>query len=575
MPPIKKALISVSDKTGVAEFAKRLTDLGITVISTGGTAKTLAEAGVAVTTVETVTGAKEILGGRVKTLHPKIHGGILAVRDNTVHTQEMSENGIETVDMVVVNLYPFEKTVAKPGVLFAEAVENIDIGGPAMVRAAAKNHRFVTVVTDPADYATVADEIAAGGVSDKTRNRLARKAFALTSRYDRAITEFLSERADGEQQGVENQDTVTQRSKPGRSEPERPKPERSEPGRSDNGESGVSGGGFPDRLVIRLSKRMDLRYGENPHQKGAFYVDEDNDNGEHCNSEHRNGVPPCVGTAEQIQGKELSLNNIFDTDSAFELAKEFDPQKGAVCVIVKHNNPCGVALGATVAEAFEKARACDPVSAFGGIIALNREADEKFAAALADMFVEVVIAPGFTADCLKAFAKKPNIRVLKTPPFASAARGGTDIKKVAGGALVQEKDTGTEADFDGATVPTKNRPTAEQMADLLFAWKVCKHVKSNAIVLAKGGATVGIGAGQMSRVDSVRLAAMKAQSPTAGCVMASDAFFPFRDGIDEAAKAGITAAVHPGGSVRDKETTSAADGHEMAVLLTGVRHFKH
>ena len=524
MPPIKKALISVSDKSGVAEFAKRLTELGVTIISTGGTAAALEEAGVSVVRVEEVTGAKEILGGRVKTLHPKIHGGILAVRDDPGHAKQMEDGGIEPVDMVVVNLYPFEKTVAKPGVSFAEAVENIDIGGPAMVRAAAKNHKFVTVVTDPADYGAVADEIAAGGVSDETRNRLALKAFALTSGYDRAISNFLS-------------------------------------GRDGGGENSA----FPDRLVIDLSKRMDLRYGENPHQKGAFYVD----------ANVKNTGEPCVGTARQIQGKELSLNNIYDTDSAFELAKEFDPEKGVACVIVKHNNPCGAALGASAAEAFEKARQCDPVSAFGGIIALNCEADEKFAAALADMFVEVVIAPGFTEDCLKTFAAKPNIRVLQTPPLASAAHGGADIKKVTGGALLQDRDTGAEADFDGAESPTKNPPTAEQKADLLFAWKVCKHVKSNAIVFAKDGATVGIGAGQMSRVDSVRLAAMKAQTPTEGCVMASDAFFPFRDGIDEAAKAGIKAAVHPGGSVRDNETTAAADEHGMAVLLTGVRHFKH
>ena len=524
MPPIKKALISVSDKSGVAEFAKRLTELGVEIISTGGTAAALEEAGVSVACVEEVTGAKEILGGRVKTLHPKIHGGILAVRDDPGHTKQMKDGGITPIDMVVVNLYPFEKTVAKPGVSFAEAVENIDIGGPAMVRAAAKNHKFVTVVTDPADYGAVADEIAAGGVSDETRKRLALKAFALTSGYDRAISNFLS-------------------------------------GRDGGGENGV----FPDRLFIDLVKRMDLRYGENPHQKGAFYVD--------ANVKNTGG--PCVGTARQIQGRELSLNNIYDTDSAFELAKEFDPEKGSACVIVKHNNPCGAALGGGAAEAFEKARQCDPVSAFGGIIALNCEADEKFAAALADMFVEVVIAPGFTEDCLKTFAAKPNLRVLQTPPLVSGVNGGADIKKVTGGALLQDRDTGAEADFDGATCPAKNTPTAEQRADLLFAWKVCKHVKSNAIVFAKDGATVGIGAGQMSRVDSVRLAAMKAQTPTEGCVMASDAFFPFRDGIDEAAKAGIKAAVHPGGSVRDNETTAAADEHGMAVLLTGVRHFKH
>ncbi len=518
---IKKALISVSDKTGVEEFAKQLKKLGVEILSTGGTAKTLEQAGVAVTKVETHTHAKEILGGRVKTLHPKIHGGILAVRDDPKHIKQMRENGIEPIDMVVVNLYPFERTVAKPRVSFTEAIENIDIGGPAMTRAAAKNHRFVTVITDPADYPAVIEELEkpSAEVSKKTRLRLAQKAFALTAGYDSAISGFLSSTA---------------------------KPDT----------------GFPDKLSVNLIKKTDLRYGENPHQRAAFYTD--------------NPSEPCVSNAKQLQGKELSLNNIYDTDSAFELAKEFNPKKEAVCVIVKHNNPCGVATAQNPADAFVLAKQCDPVSAFGGIVAFNREVDPQTARHIADMFVEVVIAPGFSKESTGILSEKQNLRVLETPRTGGAHSGSSrDFKKVTGGALIQDRDSTSDSDFEGAKSPTRRQPEKSEILDMQFAWKVCKHVKSNAIVFAKNGATVGIGAGQMSRVDSVKLAAIKAQSPTEGCVMASDAFFPFRDGIDEASKAGITAAVHPGGSVRDKETTAAADEHGMAVLLTGVRHFKH
>lgn len=522
MQPVKKALISVSDKSGIADFAKALDGLGVEILSTGGTAKTLEEAGVPVTRVESRTQAKEILGGRVKTLHPKIHGGILAVRDNPEHSEQMKENGIEPIDMVVVNLYPFEQTVAKPGVSFEEAIENIDIGGPAMVRAAAKNHRYVTVITDPADYPAVTEELKSSGgtVSGETNLLLAQKAFRLTAGYDAAISGFLSPRKEK--------------------------------------------GAFPDKLTINLTKRADLRYGENPHQNGAFYTEADT--GE-----------PCVSNARQIQGKTLSLNNIYDTDSAFELAKEFDPEEdGAACVIVKHNNPCGVALAEKPADAFLRAKECDPVSAFGGIVAMNREMDKETARHIADMFVEVVIAPGFSEECVKILSEKQNLRVLETPSIRRGG-GGTvyDVKKVAGGALIQDRDSAADSDLESATSPTRRKPSPEEIADMRFAWKVCKHVKSNAIVFAKGRATVGIGAGQMSRVDSVKLAAMKAQNSTDGCVMASDAFFPFRDGIDEAAKAGIKAVIHPGGSVRDEETTAAADEHGMAMLLTGVRHFKH
>lgn len=518
MRPIKKTLISVSDKSGIVEFAKRLRELGIEILSTGGTAKTLEKAGIAVTQVESHTRSKEILGGRVKTLHPSIHGGILAIKDNPEHKKQMEENGIESIDMVVANLYPFEQTIAKPGVSLEEAIENIDIGGPAMVRAAAKNHAFVAVVTDPADYEVVIEEMKSSGeVGEKTRLRLAQKAFALTARYDSAITAFLSQSADG--------------------------------------------AGFPENITVHLKKQMDLRYGENPHQKGAFYIEQTAD--------------ACVSTAKQLQGRELSLNNIYDTDSAFELAKEFDPDKSAACVIVKHNNPCGVALGKTPAEAFEKAKACDPVSAFGGIVALNCEADAKIARHITDMFVEVVIAPGFSPECFKILSQKQNMRVLKTPAINKKRAESHDIKKVTGGALIQDRDSTADEDFESASSPTDRKPTLAEIADMQFAWKVCKHVKSNAIVFAKDSATVGIGAGQMSRVDSVKLAAMKAEKPTEGCVMASDAFFPFRDGIDEAAKAGIKAVIHPGGSIRDEETTAAANEHEMAVLLTGIRHFRH
>ncbi len=519
MQPVKKTLISVSDKSGITDFAGELCKLGIEILSTGGTAKALEEAGVAVTRVETHTQAKEILGGRVKTLHPKIHGGILAVRNNPEHSQQMRENGIEPIDMVVVNLYPFEKTVAKPNVSFTEAVENIDIGGPAMVRAAAKNHRFVTVVTDPADYAGVIEEIKSSGgeVSEKTRLLLARKAFALTARYDSAISGFLSKTS-------------------GRDE------------------------GFADTISINLTKRMDLRYGENPHQKAAFYTEDT--------------AGCCVSTARQIQGKELSLNNIYDTDSAFELVKEFDPAQGAACVIVKHNNPCGAAVAQTPAEAFTKAKQCDPVSAFGGIVSLNCEMDTETALLITGMFIEVVIAPGFSPECVEILSKKQNLRVLRASGIKQD-RAGYDLKKITGGALIQDRDEAADSDFDSASFPTERKPSSSETADMIFAWKVCKHVKSNAIVFVKNRATVGIGAGQMSRVDSVKLAAMKAQSPTRGCVMASDAFFPFRDGIDEAAKAGIKAVVHPGGSIKDEETTAAADEHNMAVIMTGVRHFKH
>ncbi len=527
MQPIKKALISVSDKSGVSEFARQLSELGIEILSTGGTAKALQHAGVAVTQVESHTRSKEILGGRVKTLHPAIHGGILAVRDNPEHIKQMEENGIEPIDMVVANLYPFERTVAKPDVSFDEAIENIDIGGPAMVRAAAKNHRFVTVITDPADYPAVIEELKSSGgtVSEKTRLLLAEKAFRLTAGYDSAICGFLRPHSMGE----------------------------------DGGE-----GNFPNKITLLFTKQMDLRYGENPHQKGAFYTE--------------NSVSAsCVSNARQLQGKTLSLNNIYDTDSAFELAKEFDPQTdGAACVIVKHNNPCGVALAQEPSEAFLKAKQCDPVSAFGGIVALNCEVDSETARHIADMFVEVVIAPGFSKECVKILSEKQNLRVLETPPVKrDGSAAAYDVKKVTGGALIQDKDATADSDLESATSPTERKPEPKEIADMRFAWKVCKHVKSNAIVFAKDCATIGIGAGQMSRVDSVKLAAIKAQSPTEGCVMASDAFFPFRDGIDEAAKAGIKAVIHPGGSVRDQETTEAANEHGMAVLLTGVRHFKH
>ncbi|MXZ13239.1 MAG: bifunctional phosphoribosylaminoimidazolecarboxamide formyltransferase/IMP cyclohydrolase [Candidatus Dadabacteria bacterium] len=521
MTTIKKAVISVYDKKGITKLAKGLGELGVEILSTGGTAKRLRDGGAKVTEISDYTGFPEILGGRVKTLHPKIHGGLLGIRDDERHSEEMAENSIEPIDMLVVNFYPFEEVAAKEGTSFSEAMENIDIGGPAMLRAAAKNHASVTVLTDPADYGTVLRELRKnkGTISPETNFRLSAKAFSYVSRYDAAISNYLSS---------------------------------VEPGGARNT--------LPGTYTLYLEKKFDLRYGENPHQRGAFYTE--SGIGDAC----------CVANARQLQGKELSLNNIYDTDSAFELVREFSD---TACVIVKHNNPCGAALGATPAEAFSRARECDPESAFGGIIAFNREVDETAAEEVASMFAEVIIAPGFSEKALMLLSARKNLRVLLTGGMGIGGAGSWDIKKVTGGALIQQSDRDWGDDFSDIKIPTKRKPTEEEMADLRFAWKVCRHTKSNAIVYARDRRTVGIGAGQMSRVDSVRIAGMKARTPTDGSVLASDAFFPFRDGVDEAARVGITAIAQPGGSIRDKEVIAAADEHSMAMVLTGKRHFKH
>jgi phosphoribosylaminoimidazolecarboxamide formyltransferase / IMP cyclohydrolase len=519
--PIKRALISVSDKTGIVAFARELQARGVEILSTGGTAKLLAQEGVAVIEVSAHTGSPEIMDGRVKTLHPKIHGGILGRRgtDDAV----MTEQGITPIDMVVVNLYPFEQTVANPDCDLPTAIENIDIGGPAMVRAAAKNHHDVTIIVDAADYTTVLAEMAAhqSSVTHPTRFQLAVKAFAHTAHYDGAVANYLSRiQSDGSQSR------------------------------------------FPAILSLQFSKRQDMRYGENPHQEAAFY------------QEHK-PAESSVSTAQQLQGKELSYNNIADTDAALECVKAFAE---TACVIVKHANPCGVALGANVLEAYERAYQTDPTSAFGGIIAFNRPLDRATAQAIIDrQFVEVIIAPAIHPDARDVLSHKQNIRVMTCGPLPNRFVPMLDYKRVIGGLLVQDRDLGAVSGAD-LKVVTQLAPTAQQLNDLQFAWTVAKFVKSNAIVYAKNGQTVGIGAGQMSRVYSARIAAIKAADAgldVRGSVMASDAFFPFRDGMDSAAEVGIAAVIQPGGSIRDDEVISAANQHQMAMVFTGMRHFRH
>jgi phosphoribosylaminoimidazolecarboxamide formyltransferase/IMP cyclohydrolase len=519
MRKAERALISVSKKDGIGNLANELKEFGIEILSTGGTAKLIRDAGVPVTEISDYTQLPELLSGRVKTLHPKIHAGILAVRDNEAHLRDMEDHGIKPIDIVVVNLYPFEEVIKKEGVDLEEVIENIDIGGPTLLRAAAKNYRYITVVAFPEDYKTVINELKRnnGSIPVEVNFNLAVKAFSYVSRYDAAISNFLG--------SLEGNGRKTK---------------------------------FPASLTLHFEKQMKLRYGENPHQEGAFYV--------------QPGVEEaCISNSIQIQGKELSLNNIYDADAALETVKEFSE---TACVIVKHNNPCGVATGETPLEAFLKAKECDPESAFGGIVAFNREVDESTASELAAMFLEVVIAPAYTEKAIYLLSTKSNLRVMKTPPL-TRQKGGLDLKKVVGGALIQDRDVRSDEDFNDLRVVTKRQPTDEEIEALKFAWKVCKNVKSNAIVIARKGQTIGIGAGQMSRVDSVKIAAMKARIPTKGAVLASDAFFPFRDGIDEAAKSGIIAIVQPGGSIRDKETIAAADEHGMAMIFTGVRHFRH
>jgi len=517
MAGIKRALISVSDKTGVIEIAKELESLGTEILSTGGTAKALREAGVKVTDVAAYTGSPEILDGRVKTLHPKIHGGLLGRRSLPAHVDQMTQHNIGPIDVVVVNLYPFEATIAKPSCHFDDAIENIDIGGPSMLRSAAKNHEDVLVLVDPADYSRVLDAVKGNTVTRALRRELAMKVFQHTARYDGLIAGYLEKQVQGGEMK------------------------------------------FPKVLSLQFELTETLRYGENPHQQGAFYRE-------------LSSNEPSVSRGMILHGKAMSYNNFLDANSALELAKEYDE---CAVAIIKHNNPCGVALGSTPVEAYVKARETDPVSAFGGVIAFNRPVDLAAAKEITSTFVEVVIAPSFADDALAELKRKKDLRLLDVGQLTKVKQEGYDLKKLVGGLIVQDRDLGVLTDLRTLTVPTVRKPTDEEYAACAFAWKVCKHVKSNAIIYAKPGQTVGIGAGQMSRVDSVKLAAMKAQMPVKGCVMASDAFFPFRDGLDAAAQAGITAVIQPGGSIRDAEIVKAADEHGLAMILTGMRHFRH
>jgi phosphoribosylaminoimidazolecarboxamide formyltransferase/IMP cyclohydrolase len=576
---ISKALISVSEKRGLVEFARKLAGRGVEIISTGGTAKLLRENGIEARDVSDLTGFPEMLDGRVKTLHPKVHGGILGVRSNQEHRAKMREHGIEPIDLVVVNLYPFRQTIQKPDVTMEEAIENIDIGGPAMIRSAAKNHNDVAVVVDPDDYPTVAEELDrfGGGLTLDLRHRLAVRAFKHTADYDREIARFLASKETTQTDIM----------------------------------------GLPDAIEISLRKITGLRYGENPHQRAALY--------KIAGSTERG-----VATAEQLQGKGLSYNNLIDSDAAWELIAELHLMhlldaraKGAIetldnqsqeswltpqlrqriemlqmtkqelgelvsqqmtklelphaCAIIKHTNPCGVGVASTPAEAFARAKATDPVSAFGGIIAFSGSVDEAAAGEIAEMFAEVIIAPDFTTEAKQVLSAKKNLRVLKMGAPVSDRGSMTadfEIRRISGGALVQDRDAAL-LDEENFKIVSDRKPTLSELRALRFAWAVCKHVKSNAIVYAAENQLIGVGAGQMSRVDSVRIGAMKAQLPLAGAVLASDAFFPFRDGIDEAAKHGITAVIQPGGSVRDKEVIEAANEHKLAMVFTGMRHFKH
>ncbi len=524
-PKITRALLSVSDKTGVIEFAKKLAAHGVHLLSTGGTAAALKQAGLAVTDVSEHTGFPEMMDGRLKTLHPKVHGGLLAMRGSAEHMGQAQAHGIGMIDLLVVNLYPFEATVAK-GAPYDECVENIDIGGPAMIRAAAKNHASVTVIVDPEDYANVLDEMEKGGSTTlEFRKQMAAKAYARTAAYDAAISEWF--------------DKVL----------------------SDKAPTWRAFGG---------TLAQELRYGENPHQWAAFYKSADKRAG--------------IATAVQHQGKELSYNNLNDTDAAFELVGEFDPAKSAAVAIIKHANPCGVATGATLKDAYLNALRCDPVSAFGGIVALNRPIDAQAAEEITKIFTEVVIAPDASAEAKAIFAAKKNLRLLTTGGLPDPRSKGVTVRSVAGGMLVQSRDNAIIDDI-ALRVVTKRQPTPEELEDLRFAFRVAKHVKSNAIVYVKAGATVGIGAGQMSRVDSSRIAAWKAaeaakaaglsETLAKGAVVASDAFFPFADGLLAAAEAGATAVIQPGGSMRDDEVIAAADAKGLAMVFTGVRHFRH
>jgi len=532
---IQRAILSVTDKSGLVDFARKLSGLGIELISTGGTAKLLRDSGITAKDISELTGFPEMLDGRVKTLHPKVHGGILHRRENPAHVAALTEHGIQPIDMVVVNLYAFEKTAAKPGVAFEELIENIDIGGPSMIRSAAKNFHDVAVVTSPSDYQAIAEELALSGgtLSLETKWRLAQKAFATTAAYDSAIASTL-----------ESIPVVDNFEPPAAAELR----SAGQPGAAVPTKIEV----FPKTLRLSFQKTLDLRYGENPHQKAAMYSD---------------GSGVGVANARQIQGKELSYNNIVDLQAAWDLAQEFDEP---VCAIIKHTNPCGTATGKTLAEAYKRALECDPVSAFGGVIGVNRPIDDAAAEEMHKLFLEVIAAPGFEEGAKARFATKKNLRLVEV----AAAPQKWTLKNISGGILLQDADSRPLRDVD-LKVVTQRAPTPEETRALLFAWKVCKHVKSNAIVYARDGQTVGVGAGQMSRVDSAKIGAMKAQLPLKGTVAASDAFFPFPDGVEEIARAGATAIIQPGGSQRDPEVIAAADRLGLAMLFTGVRHFRH
>jgi phosphoribosylaminoimidazolecarboxamide formyltransferase/IMP cyclohydrolase len=506
---IKRALISVSDKTGIVDFARELKHFNVEIISTGGTAKALRDAGIEVRDISDVTGFPEMMDGRVKSLHPRVHGGLLALRDNPEHVAAMQQHGIEPIDLVVVNLYPFAETSSRAGVTREEAIEQIDIGGPAMIRSAAKNATAVAVVVDPAQYPQLVEELHqhAGSISIPLRQRLAADAFRKTAQYDAMVSSYLS------------------------------------------GSEGL----FPSTLTYSFTKTAELRYGENPHQRAALYKTSGDG----------------LANAAILSGKEMSFNNYVDADAAWQLVSDF---RDTACAIIKHTNPAGVGLGETTAEAYTKALATDPISAFGGIVAFNRAVDVQAAQEVAKIFTEVVIAPDYDAAALELLQTKKNLRVIRMAE--TEQRTELELRQISGGMLVQTKDE-HELRKEDLKIVTKRQPTDEEIRALLFAWTVCKHTKSNAIVYARAGQTVGVGAGQMSRVDSVKIGAMRAQLPVAGSVLASDAFFPFRDGLDEAARHGITAVIQPGGSVRDDEVIAAADEHGLAMVFTGVRHFKH
>jgi phosphoribosylaminoimidazolecarboxamide formyltransferase / IMP cyclohydrolase len=522
MAKIQRALLSVTDKTGLVEFARRLSRMSVELVSTGGTARLLRDSGIAVKDISELTGFPEMLDGRVKTLHPKVHGGILHVRANEKHRAAVAEHGIQPIDMVVVNLYAFEKTAARAGAAFEDIIENIDIGGPSMVRSAAKNFQDVAVVTSPADYEAIATEMgnSGGSLSLKTKWRLAQMAFATTAAYDSAIASTLESIAAPETEGRTFEFRPSQ--------------------------------AFPQVLRLSFRKAFDLRYGENPHQKAALYSD---------------GSGKGIASGKQLQGKELSYNNIVDLQAAWDLAQEFEEP---VCAIIKHTNPCGTAVGKTLTEAYKRALECDPVSAYGSVISVNRPIDRDTAAEMAKLFVEAIAAQGFDAAAREIFAAKKNLRLLEVVPGEQK----WVLKNVSGGVLLQDNDVRPLSASD-LKVASARQPTEQEMRDLLFAWKVCKHVKSNAILYARNGQTTGVGAGQMSRVDSAKIGAMKSVLGLKGSVAASDAFFPFPDGVEEIAKADATAVIQPGGSVRDQEVIDAANRLGLAMVFTGVRHFRH